>query len=305
MKNENFFTVQGWMVNELHLSGNRLMLYALIYGFSQDGKSRFKGASQYLADCLGITKKTALETLEKLVKKNYIKKHKSGSKGHEMCDYGVNSERIKKFSGNKITPQNSLRSQIYTASGNKITPQNSLRSQIYTASGNEITPHINIHKDIYNNITSAKAEDQKELIPIIQETTKVEPVSPSSAKKRNKELTEEQKPLFHAAKLCFEADGRTKAIMYQDKGSAQMHMENLKLLVIRCQNIAPGITADFMRNVLEHFKVLADGRLKGKVTFTPRALITPWVWETVIDSLPAADDELTKKIRQNIRGMFQ
>jgi len=51
--------------------------------------------------------------------------------------------------------------------------------------------------------------------------------------------------------------------------------------------------------------VLADGRLKGKVTFTPRALITPWVWETVIDSLPAADDELTKKIRQNIRGMFQ
>ena len=287
MKNENFFTVQGWMVNELHLSGNRLMLYALIYGFSQDGKSRFKGASQYLADCLGITKKTVLEMLKYLVEDKCIKKYKSGVKGHEICDYGVNSERIKKFSGNKITPQNSL------------------RSQIYTASGNEITPHINIHKDIYNNITSAKAEDQKELIPIIQETTKVEPVSPSSAKKRNKELTEEQKPLFHAAKLCFEADGRTKAIMYQDKGSAQMHMENLKLLVIRCQNIAPGITADFMRNVLEHFKVLADGRLKGKVTFTPRALITPWVWETVIDSLPAADDELTKKIRQNIRGMFQ
>jgi len=299
MKNENFFTIQGWMLNELQLSGNSLMLYALIYGFSQDGKSKFKGASQYLADCLGITKKTALKTLEKLVKKNYIKKYKSGSKGHEMCDYAVNSERIKKFSGNKITPQKSQRLQNYTASGNEITPP----------SGNEITPHNNKHNNRHNNnITSAKAEDQKEIAPIIQEhtkTTEIEPVPLPLAKRRSRELTPEQKQLFFAVKTCFEADPKTKAILYQDKGSTKMQMENIKLFVVRCQNIAPGITTDFMRNVLEHFKVLVNGRLKGKATFTPRALITSWIWETVIDSLPAADDELTEKIRQNIRGMFK
>jgi len=43
MKNENYITVLGWMVNELQLSGNEMVLYALIYGFSHDGKSKFNG----------------------------------------------------------------------------------------------------------------------------------------------------------------------------------------------------------------------------------------------------------------------
>ena len=148
MKNENYITIQGWMINEIKLSGNELILYALIYGFSQDGKSRFKGSMQYLADSLGITKKSVLEVLKKLVKKNYIKKYKSGPRGHEKCDYGVNSEKIKKFCGNETTPQNSLRLRNYTASGNETTPP----------SGNETTHHINIHTDLDNNIRGGSNE---------------------------------------------------------------------------------------------------------------------------------------------------
>jgi len=144
MKNENYITIQGWMINEIKLSGNELILYALIYGFSQDGKSRFKGSMQYLADSLGITKKSVLEVLKKLVKKNYIKKYKSGPRGHEKCDYGVNSEKIKKFCGNETTPQNSLRLRNYTASGNETTPP----------SGNETTHHINSRIYISSSTTT-------------------------------------------------------------------------------------------------------------------------------------------------------
>jgi hypothetical protein len=124
-------------------------------------------------------------------------------------------------------------------------------------------------------------------------------------KKRRRELTEYQKALFHAAKACFESSEKAKAIMYQDKGSTQMHIENLKLFVARCSNMAPGITPNFMRNVLEHFKVLVNGKLKNKVEFTPRALITPWIWEMVISTLPEPDNELTAGIRESIRGMFK
>ena len=33
IKNENFIAIQGWMINELQLKGNDLIVYALIYGF--------------------------------------------------------------------------------------------------------------------------------------------------------------------------------------------------------------------------------------------------------------------------------
>jgi len=161
-----------------------------------------------------------------------------------------------------------------------------------------------------NNISfpTACAVDQKGIIPISDsEKTKIASVSQPPPKKRGLVLTDEQKLLFQAAKACFESSEKAKAIMYQDKGSTQMHMENLKLFVARCSNMAPGITADFMRNVLEHFKVLVNRKLRGKtgVEFTPRALITPWIWETVIGSLPEPDNELTAEIMESIGRMFK
>ena len=39
VREDNYFAVQGWMVTELKLKGNALMLYAIIYGFSQTSTS--------------------------------------------------------------------------------------------------------------------------------------------------------------------------------------------------------------------------------------------------------------------------
>lgn len=50
IKNENFIAIQGFMVKELGLSGNELIAYALIYGFSQDNESEFKGSLNYVAE---------------------------------------------------------------------------------------------------------------------------------------------------------------------------------------------------------------------------------------------------------------
>ena len=50
IKNENFITIHAWMISRLGLSGASLIIYAVIFGFSQDGESYFRGSRQYLAD---------------------------------------------------------------------------------------------------------------------------------------------------------------------------------------------------------------------------------------------------------------
>ena len=51
--NENYITIQGWMINELGLKGNSLIIYATIYGFSQTNNCEFTGSANYLAQWCG------------------------------------------------------------------------------------------------------------------------------------------------------------------------------------------------------------------------------------------------------------
>lgn len=74
VKDENFIVVQGWMVNGLDLKGNELLVYAIIYGFTQDGESMFTGSLQYLADWTNSTKQGVSKNLKSLLDKGYIGK---------------------------------------------------------------------------------------------------------------------------------------------------------------------------------------------------------------------------------------
>lgn len=42
-KKQSYIVVLDWMVEKYHLKGNELLAYALIYGFSQDEESEYKG----------------------------------------------------------------------------------------------------------------------------------------------------------------------------------------------------------------------------------------------------------------------
>ena len=72
IKNENFIAIQGFMVKELGLSGNELIAYALIYGFSQDNESEFKGSLNYVAEWLNCSKTTAFNLLNKLADDGFV-----------------------------------------------------------------------------------------------------------------------------------------------------------------------------------------------------------------------------------------
>lgn len=85
----NYISIQGWMVNRLNLKGNELLVYAIIYGFSQDGESRYTGSRRYLADWCGCAMRTVDNTLASLVAKGLIAKHDKTVNGVHLCDYSI------------------------------------------------------------------------------------------------------------------------------------------------------------------------------------------------------------------------
>ncbi len=120
IRNENHIVIHGWMRNELGLKGNELLVFALIYGFSQDGESAFRGKLQFVQDWAGISKKTAITILQNLSEKGLVTK---GRSEYGKFEYGVKTTPAQ---GEEITPS---RCKNYTdevkklhREGEKITP---------------------------------------------------------------------------------------------------------------------------------------------------------------------------------------
>lgn len=93
MKSECFITLQGWMITELGLKGAELILYALIYGFSQDGESEFKGSIRYMQEWIGAgSHHTVDKALQSLCDKGYIIKTPEVINGVTFNRYRVSDE---------------------------------------------------------------------------------------------------------------------------------------------------------------------------------------------------------------------
>ena len=86
VKRENFIALQGWQVTDLGLKGNELIIYACIYGFSQDDQT-FSGSLQYLADWTNSTKQGVIKCLKSLQEKGYIEKKENYINGVKFCEY--------------------------------------------------------------------------------------------------------------------------------------------------------------------------------------------------------------------------
>ena len=87
VKDKNYVVIQGWMVNKLKLKGNELLVYALIYGFSQSENQKYAGSLQYLADWTNSTKQGVLKNLKLLVEKGFIQKEERMINGIKFCEY--------------------------------------------------------------------------------------------------------------------------------------------------------------------------------------------------------------------------
>lgn len=87
VNSENYVLIQGFMVKDLQLKGNELLIYAIIYGFSQAENQVFNGSLQYLADWINGTRQTVLNCIDKLIEKGYIGKNERIINGVKFCEY--------------------------------------------------------------------------------------------------------------------------------------------------------------------------------------------------------------------------
>lgn len=91
----NYITIQDFMVSELGLKGNELIVFALIYGFSQNGQSYFYGSLNYIQERTGLSRPTVIDLINKLIDKKYITKQKIYSdNGVASCIYYASKETL-------------------------------------------------------------------------------------------------------------------------------------------------------------------------------------------------------------------
>ena len=99
LKNENYLIIYGWMVNELNLKGNDLLVYAIIYGFCQDNQN-YDGSKQYLVEWTNSTKQGVCKNLKPLMERGLISRIDGDSDSLNFSSYRVNKVYD---TGNKVT----------------------------------------------------------------------------------------------------------------------------------------------------------------------------------------------------------
>lgn len=85
------------MINELKLKGNDLILFALIYGFSQSEQGKFTGSLKYLSGAISATKNTVLNSLNSLQESNLIIKETYSINNINFCKYYHNDMVVQKL----------------------------------------------------------------------------------------------------------------------------------------------------------------------------------------------------------------
>lgn len=102
IKDENYYQISGFMINRLGLKGVALNVYAIIYGFSQDGESEYTGGLQYLCDfCGGVSKPTVIHALKELSKAGFIIRREEHKNNLTFPRYSVNLPLLNNLNGGK------------------------------------------------------------------------------------------------------------------------------------------------------------------------------------------------------------
>ena len=99
LSDEVFLTIQGWMISRLGLKGVSLMIYAIIYGFSQDGESVFSGSRKYLTEWCGCSLSAVQKCLKQLQEDGLIEQVEHSLDNHEVSYRAIPYPRVKSTLG--------------------------------------------------------------------------------------------------------------------------------------------------------------------------------------------------------------
>ena len=172
VKNENYITIQGFMVSKLGLSGASLIIYAVIYGFSQDDGSYFQGSRQYLAEWCGCSISGVKKCLKQLREMGLIEQVHHSKDNREVY-YKANLEpRTLSALGHKVTEP---RAQSDRVQGHKVTEPRAQSDQAIDNIADNIEDKLadkiaeEENKQNINVVSSAREPSKKEVFDYIRE----------------------------------------------------------------------------------------------------------------------------------------
>lgn len=117
---DSYVVIQSWMCTELELKGIDLLVYALIYGFSQDGESCYRGSRAYISKCFNISISSVDYSLKNLVNKGLIEKIPTDVNGLKFNCYRILLGGSKNCLGvAKIAPDNNSINNLTIKTVNK------------------------------------------------------------------------------------------------------------------------------------------------------------------------------------------
>ena len=93
MKEDRFIVLHEWMWRDLGLVGNDLIVYAMVYGFSQQGEGSWHGSTRDLPAWTGVPERSGRRSLQKLTEMGLIAKTDwTDDKNQNRCLYQVTRE---------------------------------------------------------------------------------------------------------------------------------------------------------------------------------------------------------------------
>lgn len=175
IRSDNHVCLDGWMINELELSGSELIVFALIWGFTQDGNQWCTASQAYIARWANISTRGLRKILDKLESKGLlIKETNICSKGLECKYRAIRPSTEEQETDRNFVPVRSEQSScqvgtMFPSDGN-IVP---IRSE--QSSYNNIEDNIenNIENNIFNQ--AAKRKSEAELKQDFEELWKLYP----------------------------------------------------------------------------------------------------------------------------------
>lgn len=94
MKDGDYINILAPMKSKLKLKGNALLLFALIHGYSKDGKNKCRVSLSYMAEWLDTDKAAVSKLITKLEKAGYINKLEYHIGGVKCYEYTANYEAM-------------------------------------------------------------------------------------------------------------------------------------------------------------------------------------------------------------------
>lgn len=138
VKDDSNFQIYGWMITQLKLKGNELLIYAIIYSFSQNnnGDGIFNASTAYLCEWTSLSKRSVIDGLFSLTERNLIIKVEDNSLKRKPNIYKINKqflvntgEKTSLVLGKKVH-QTSEKTSPYNSTTNNISTTTTIEEQL-------------------------------------------------------------------------------------------------------------------------------------------------------------------------------